>query len=59
MLEYWNDRMAPFGQINACGGNQNGIYRENKTIIGKVTGRTGKSTTINVYLTGENNDLTG
>jgi hypothetical protein len=20
MLEYWNDGMAPFGQINACGG---------------------------------------
>jgi len=19
MLEYWNDGMAPFGQINACG----------------------------------------
>jgi hypothetical protein len=21
MLEYWNDGMAPFGQINACGGD--------------------------------------
>jgi hypothetical protein len=21
MLEYWNDGVAPFGQINACGGN--------------------------------------
>ena len=20
MLEYWNDGVAPFGQINACGG---------------------------------------
>jgi hypothetical protein len=22
MLEYWNDGMAPFGQINACGGEK-------------------------------------
>ena len=21
MMEYWNDGMAPFGQINACGGS--------------------------------------
>jgi hypothetical protein len=25
MLEYWNVGMAPFGQINACGGD-NGRY---------------------------------
>jgi hypothetical protein len=29
MLEYWNDGMAPFGQINACGGDSedNGFCR--------------------------------
>jgi hypothetical protein len=25
MLEKWNDGMAPFGQINACGGGQKTI----------------------------------
>jgi hypothetical protein len=34
MLEYWNDGVAPFGQINACGGELINPLQRSKSMAG-------------------------